>query len=387
MALHFSRNEYDDRIARTCKAMDREGVDALLCFRQESMYWLTGFDTFGYVFFQCLVLRNDGRMVLLTRAPDLRQAQLTSIIDDIRIWVDRENGNPVDDLRGILSELGLEGRRLGVEYEAYGLTARNGRRLDDGLSGFAKLQDASLLVSRLRVIKSPAEIEYVRRAGELGDAALDAARPLVVENAFEGEILGAMQAAVFDGGGDYSGNEFIVGSGQNALLCRYQTGRRHLDRNDQLTLEWAGVYHRYHAAMMRTLVIGEVPQRQKDLFRAARDALRAVEARLVPGGTFGEAFDAHAETLDRAGLREHRLNACGYSLGTTFAPNWMDWPMLYSGNPVEIRPGMTIFCHMIISDSDNGLAMTLGRTSLVGESGPELLSGRPLDPGFSVDDD
>jgi len=386
MALHFTAEEFSGRVARTCEAMQQAGLDALLCFRQESMYWLTGFDTFGYVFFQCLVLRADGRMALLTRAPDLRQAQLTSNIEDIRIWVDREGGNPVDDLKAVLDDFGLANQRLGVEYEAYGLTARNGRRLDEGLANYARLEDASTLVSRLRVVKSPAEIEYVRRAGELGDDALAAAWPLIRPGAFEGDILAAMQGAVFSGGGDYSGNEFIIGSGNHALLCRYQTGRRHLDADDQLTLEWAGVYHRYHAAMMRTIAIGDVPQRQKDLYRAARDALLAVEERLVPGNTYGEAFAAHADVMDRAGLQNHRLNACGYSLGTTFAPNWMDWPMLYSGNPVEFEPGMTVFCHMIIADSDAGLAMTLGRTSLVTDGQPECLSKAPLDPGFSIEE-
>lgn len=385
MALHFTEHEYADRVARTCRAMDEAGLDALLCFRQESMYWLTGYDTFGYVFFQCLVLRADGRMALLTRAPDLRQARLTSTIEDIRIWVDREGGNPVDDLRDVLADFGLENRRLGAEYEAYGLTARNGQRLRDGLAGFVRLEDASTLVSRLRVVKSAAEIEHVRRAGELADDALAAARPLIGPGAFEGDILAAMQGAVFSGGGDYSGNEFVIGSGDHALLCRYQTGRRHLDADDQLTLEWAGVRHRYHAAMMRTIVIGEVPRRQRDLYRAARDALHAVEERLAPGNTFGEAFAAHAEVMDRAGLQAHRLNACGYSLGTTFAPNWMDWPMLYADNPVVFEPGMTIFCHMIIADSDHGLAMTLGRTSLITEDGAECLSRQALDPGFGVD--
>ena len=144
-------------------------------------------------------------------------------------------------------------------------------------------------------------------------------------------------------------------------------------------MEWAGAYRHYHAAMMRTVVIGEAPQRQRDMAKAAEEALLAVEAKLTPGNTFGEAFDAHAGALDKAGLRDHRMNACGYSLGTTFAPNWMDWPMLYHGNPVEIAPGMTIFCHMIIFDSEAGLAMSLGRTSLVTESGAESLSKAPLD--------
>jgi Xaa-Pro dipeptidase len=78
-------------------------------------------------------------------------------------------------------------------------------------------------------------------------------------------------------------------------------------------------------------------------------------------------------------MSEHRLNACGYSLGTTFAPNWMDWPMFYVGNPTIMRPGMVFFLHMIIFDSEAGLAMTLGRTSLVTEAGAEPLSKAPLD--------
>jgi Xaa-Pro dipeptidase len=64
-----------------------------------------------------------------------------------------------------------------------------------------------------------------------------------------------MQGAVFRGGGNYAGNEFIIGSDKRALLCRYASGRRNLDAHDQLTLEWSGAYARYHAAMMQTLII------------------------------------------------------------------------------------------------------------------------------------
>jgi len=378
MALHFTPEELVGRRARTCAAMAEAGLDGLLMFRQESMYYLTGYDTFGYVFFQCLYLGADGRMTLLTRAPDLRQARLTSVIEDVRIWVDHPEARPAEMLRDILEEYGCRGRRLGVEYEAYGLTARNGQRLEAALDGVCSLVDASELVSRLRVVKSPAEIAYVRRAGELADAAWDAARAETRPGAFEGDILAAMQGAVFRGGGDYPGNEYIIGSGPNALLCRYFAGRRHLDPRDQLTLEWVGVDRHYHAAMMRTICLGEPPARQREMYAAAEQTLLAVEERLRPGRTFGEAFDAHATALDAAGLAEHRLNACGYSLGTTFSPNWMDWPMLYHANPVEIAPGMVIFVHIIIFDSERGLAMTLGRTSLVTPDGPESLSRAPL---------
>jgi len=379
MALHFSEAELAERRKRTVAAMTADGLDGMLLFRQESMYYLTGYDTFGYVFFQCLYLGADGTMTLLTRAPDLRQAQNTSVIGDIRIWVDAPDAAPALELRAILEEHGCKGRRLGVEYESYGLTARNGKRLDAALDGFCTLIDASELISRLRVVKSAAEIAYARRAAELADDALDAAIEVAAPGISESDVLAAMQGAVFRGGGDYPGNPYIIGSADDALLCRTKSGRRTLTRNDQLNLEWAGTYLHYHAAMFRTLVFGELPDRQKRMYDVALEALLAVEDALRPGNIVGDAFQAHADVIDRAGMKEHRLNACGYSMGTTFQPNWMDWPMLYADNPVEIEPGMVYFCHMIIFDSDAKLAMCLGETVLTTSGAADRLSRSPLD--------
>ena len=379
MALHFSREELAERRARAIAAMAARGLDGLLLFRQESLYYLTGYDTFGYVFFQCLHLGADGRMTLLTRAPDLRQARHTSVIEDIRIWVDGPDADPAAELKAILDEQGCRGRRLGVELEAYGLTARNGLRLMVALDGFCTLIDVSDLVSRLRLVKSPAEVAYVRRAAELADAALDEAERLARPGAFEGDILAAMQGAVFRGGGDDPANEYIIGSGPDALLCRYFSGRRNLDADDQLTLEFAGVYRHYHSCLMRTIRIGAAPPRQREMHKVAVEALQACKAALKPGRPIGEVFDAHAAVLDGAGYRAHRMNATGYSLGATFAPNWMDWPMLYHGNPEPAAPGMVFFIHIIIFDSEAGLAMTTGQTVLVTDGGCEALSRRPLD--------
>jgi len=379
-SLHVEPDELAERRSRALAAMEAEGLSGLLLFRQESMYYLTGYDTFGYVFFQCLYLGADGQMTLLTRAPDLIQARFTSVIEDVRVWVDGPDAAPARELRAILAEHGRRGARLGVEWEAYGLTARNGQRLTAALDGFCELVDASELVSRLRVVKSPAELAFIRRAAELADNALEAGGRASGPGTFEGDILAAMHGEIYRGGGDDPANEFIIGSGPGALMCRYYTGRRTLDARDQLTLEFAGVYRHYHACLMRTLLIGDVDPRLFDMHRAAHEALLAAEAALRPGEPLGAVFDAHAQSLDRAGHRAHRLNACGYSLGATFAPNWMDWPMLYHGNPVEARPGMAFFIHIIIFDASRGLAMTLGRTSLVGASGAEPLSRASLDP-------
>ncbi|MFB4374266.1 Xaa-Pro peptidase family protein [Agrobacterium tumefaciens] len=379
MALHFELSEFDARRERLLAKMAEEKLDALLLFAQESMYWLTGYDTFGYCFFQTLVVKSDGSMTLLTRSADLRQARNTSIIENILIWVDRPNADPTLDLKNLLSDLDLLGAKIGVEYDTHGMTGRVARLLDNQLASFCQMSDASYLVSTLRLVKSPAEIAYARKAGQLADAALDAALPLIRPGADEAAILAAMQGAVLAGGGDYPANEFIVGSGADALLCRYKAGRRRLDDKDQLTLEWAGVSAHYHAAMMRTVVIGEQDFRQKELYSACLQNLTAIEEMLRPGKTFGDVFDVHARVMDERGLTRHRLNSCGYSLGARFSPSWMEHQMFHAGNPQEITADMTLFVHMIVMDSDSGTAMTLGQTYLTTDGAPEPLSRHNLD--------
>ena len=379
MALHFELSEFDARRERLIAKMAEEKLDAMLLFAQESMYWLTGYDTFGYCFFQTLVVKSDGSMTLLTRSADLRQARNTSTIENILIWVDRPNADPTLDLKNLLSDLDLLGAKIGVEYDTHGMTGRVARLLDNQLASFCQMIDASYLVSTLRLIKSPAEIAYARRAGQLADAALDAALELIKPGADEAAILAAMQGAVLGGGGDYPANEFIIGSGADALLCRYKAGRRRLDDKDQLTLEWAGVSAHYHAAMMRTVVIGEQDFRQKELYSACLKNLTAIEEVLQPGKTFGDVFDVHARVMDERGLTRHRLNSCGYSLGARFSPSWMEHQMFHTGNPQEITSDMTLFVHMIVMDSDSGTAMTLGQTYLTTDGAPEPLSRHGLD--------
>ena len=379
MALHFSKEEFERRKLKTLQSMKEQNLDALLMFRQESMFWLTGYDTFGYVFFQTLILDQNGKIILLTRAPDLRQAQNTSNISDIRIWVDKDGSNPTDDLKTILNEQNLKGKKIGIEYEAYGMTGRNALRLNKSLDNYCSVVDQSELITKHRVIKSIEEIVYVKKAAELADKALDEAWNYVKAGASEAKILAEMQKAVLEGGGDYPANEYIIGSGHNALLCRYQSEKRNLSDTDQLSIEWAGTFKHYHSAMFRTILVGKTNPKHIEMHKACVEALTNCEKKLIPGNTVGQVFDVHAKTFDNLGYKDSRMNACGYSMGATFSPNWMDWPMLYTGNPYVIQPGNIFFMHMILMDSDNELAMNLGETYLVTENGNERLGKQKLD--------
>ena len=374
MALHFTEQELKSRRDRVVAELQASRLAALLIFRQESMYYLTGYDTTGYSQFQCLYLGADGQLILLTRSADLRQARLTSVIEDIRLWVDRAGVNPGEDLWAILEEQGCRGQRVGVELEAWCLTGKRWEYVRAAMEGKCQWEDQSELVSRLRLVKSDAEIEYVRQAAALADEAYLAAQRTAMPGTPEQDVLAAMTSAVFQGGGDYTATRFIIGSGENALNVRNFTGYGALGDNDQLQLEFGGAYRHYHSCLMRTILTGEADPKHVAMHAACAEALQACKDACRPGATFGDIFQAHADSFDRAGFGEHKLNACGYSLGALYPPTWMDWPMIFRDNPVVVQPNMVIFMHMILLDSDTKLAMSVGDTVLTTAEGCETLT-------------
>jgi Xaa-Pro dipeptidase len=384
MTLHFERAEFEARIAGARQAMRSQDLAAMLLFAQESHYYLTGFDTSGFVFFQCAVLTADERPItLLTRRPDLEQARRTSIIEDIRLWLDREGADPSQELQSILEEHGLRGARIGVEMNTFGLNAMNWERVRRRLDGWCELVDASNLVRGLRVVKSPAELVHVRRAAELADGALRAMLETTKPGAFEGAIAAAGDRVILEGGGDPAPSGPVLGSGDRALLVRSATGFRHLDPVDQLTMEFAASYRHYCACLMRTVAVGRPDQRQRRMYEVTRDALAAMTEAAKPGRPLGEIDDAHRRVYDAAGFGGARMAACGYSLGATYRPTWMDVPpMLYSGNPMPAEPGMVLFLHAILVDAPANLAMSLGHTITITPDGGEVLS--KIEPDYTV---
>ena len=379
LRLRFSATEHADRLAHTRKILVARGLDALLVFAQESHYWLTGFDTSGYVFFQVGVITADARRtVLLTRRPDLAQARDASLYDDIRIWLNAEDANPAADLRDILIELGLHGSRVGIEYATYGLTAANHRAVEASLAGVVTLADASDIVRTLRLVKSPAELAYVREAARLADTAIEAMVDATAPGQLDSVVTAAGVAAMLAAGGDMPAGGPLVNSGPRAIYGRGIGGARRLEANDQMVIELGASRYRYHVCTEETIAIGTPRPRQRELFALATEAMAQVLDHARPGRALGELDDIHRRVLDRAGLSRERFAACGYALGCTFRPTWMDVPpMIYSGNPLIMTPGMVFFVHIMVPDSISGVAAGLGRTFIITEGAAENLSAIP----------
>ena len=375
--LHFTREEFESRIRAVCACMAEQGLDGLVLFRQDSMYYLTGYDTSGYTMFQGMYLGSDASLALLTRTADRIQSRETSILRDVRIWYDREDAAPGEDLRAMLADYGCRGKRLGVEYHAYGLTGQRARMVDAALDGFCELVDASDLVRLLRLVKSDAELGYVRKAGALCDRILEVSIEKTVPGASVKSVYGAMMQALCEGGGDPAASRWPMGAGDKALFGRYHTGDETVGETDQVVFEPGAAYRHYHACTMYNILTGRPRPGHAEMHRACAEALDACQEALRPGRTIGEVFDVHARTFERAGFGGAALAACGYTMGAMYPPTWMDWPMLWSGNPQVIEPGMVFFLHMILFDRERGLSMAIGESAIVTEGACERINHIP----------
>jgi Xaa-Pro aminopeptidase len=377
--LPFTLEEHLARQAKLRSAMAESGFDAILVFAQESHYWLTGYDSGGFVFFQCAVVTAEATPItLLTRRPDLLQARQTSTIEDIRLWWDAEDADPAGALREILREKGLASKRIAVEMNTHGLTGWNLYRIQVAMAGFCTLEFDRHMIRLLRLVKSPAEIAVMRQAGRLLDASLAAViaatRPGVMDSALTATYL----SVVLGGGGDMPPNAPLFNSGARAVYGRGVSQPRQLEATDQIVVEYPVALRRYNVKTEWTILLGRATDAQRRMYDTVRATLARMTEITRPGTTLGEIFDAHAQGLDDAGYRAHRFGATGYSVGLTYAPTSMDVPpMIYAGNPTRCVPGMVLFFHVMLGDSETGYAMGVGHTLLVTDGAAELLTGLP----------
>ena len=343
-------------------------LDGLVLFRQESMFYLTGYDTSGYSMFQAMYLGLDKGPTLLTRSADRIQSRNTSIVEDIQIWIDQEDASPAIELRRILKTHGCTNQRIGIEYHAYGLTGQRALMVNEALEGLCRLVDASDLVRLIRLVKSDLELEYVRKSGAICDTILQTSINHTRPGNTVKSVYGAMMNTLLCEGGDPTASRWPMGAGEAAVFCRYHTGDEIIAPQDQVVFEPAAAYRHYHTCMMYNILTGNVDPGHQAMNDACADALDACQQLLTVGNTVGDLYAAHEETMHTHGFSHAALSACGYSVGISYPPSWMDWPMIWKDNPQTLEAGMVFFLHMILLDDRTGLSMCIGETAIVTET-------------------
>ena len=378
---HFSREEFSQRQQKTRKHLQNLELDGLLLFKIEDMYWLTGYESDGFCIFGSMFIGTEGALTHLARPADLGNLSYSSICEDVRISPDTEDSTRAEHIKDMLRSLGMEGKKIGIQVDTMGLTPRLFLEISEILDGWCELTVAPDFIRILRLVKSPQELNYFRKAGEVMDIVMDKVIEATYPGAFEGDIYATFYDTLFRLDADLPAHIPPLGSGESALNLRYTTKRKNVSENDQVTLELGLAYRHYHVACMGVVLTGpEINKRHLKMHKTSVTALDEVQAALRPGTTVGELFDIYKEILEEHGEHDAVLTVAGYTMGAMWPPTWMEEPMIFEGNPLVLEENMTFFTHMILNDRETGLSMAVGETAIVTKDAPEIITHTPREP-------
>jgi Xaa-Pro dipeptidase len=367
---------------------DQHDIDALIVNSPENIYYLIGLSHQGYFAFTMLVLPREGDPSLLTRKMEAYTiSQQAPDIDHIGYGDDEDAGTAAVKT---LKDLGIATGRIGVDRSSMFLPAGVWEDLEQGLPGVEWVDTSRTastserfragLVDEVRLVKSPAEIEYIRKAASISDRAVVAGLATAGVGINEMEVAAVVYREMILGGGEYPGFVPLIRSSET-LLQEHATWRdRHLKPGEKLFIELSGASARYHAPLTRMAYVARADAGADRAQALAIEALESVVSALRPGVETGSVYDTWQEVVDE-GLGHDRLRRhhCGYSVGIGYPPSWVGSSTVLGirrGGKVEIKSGMTFHVLSWITDADLG-DYFVSDTAIVGDDGAEIVTSTP----------
>ncbi len=383
VTLPFSQIEYDARLAKTRAAMQANGIDLLIVSDPSNMGWLTGYDGWSFYVHQCVLVPPEGQPIWYGRGQDANGAKHTvwlphdNIIGYPDHYVQSTERHPMDLLARIIGERGWDRFGIGVEMDNYWFSAAAFAALQRGLPN-ARFADATGLVNWQRAVKSPPEIEYMRRAARIVEAMhqriLERIEPGMRKCDLVAEIYDAGIRGVDGFGGDYPALVPLLPSGAEASAPHLTWDDRPLQRGEGTFFEIAGCYRRYHCPLSRTVFLGRPPPAFLDAEKAVLEAMEAGLAAAKPGNTCEDIAQAFFAVLQRYGIKKD--NRTGYSIGMSYPPDWGERTMsLRTGDRTVLQPGMAFHFMSGLWLETMGLEIT--ESIVITQAGVECLAQVP----------
>jgi Xaa-Pro dipeptidase len=369
--LLFPMEEYERRLYDLRRRMGASGVEALIVTDPEGMHYLTTYQTIGYYYFQALVVPLEGEPFMVIRLLEDTNVTSRTWIEHSRPYLDTED--PIEKLMHSLEEFGLHKSRIGYDRKGYFFRAHEQEKLF-ALCPNASFIECSGLVEEGRLIKSDYEIAIMQKAAQAAQAGMEAGINATAIGASENDVAAEIHHAMYKAGGEYPALSPFVASGPRCLIGHATWEGRIIEAGDCVMLEIGGCVQRYHAAMMRTVYLGEPPSELKDAEAIVLEAIQATIDTIRPGITAQKADAVNRSIIAGNTIGAGQATRSGYSIGIGFAPDWGEGHIL-SLQPSETRllePNMTF--HLIPWIQIPGLGvMALSETIRVTETGCESL--------------
>lgn len=385
--LKFSREEFAQRLAKTRQAMEAKGVDVLICSDPSNMAWLTGYDGWSFYVHQAVIVPPSGEPIWYGRGQDANGAKRTAYIGHDNIvgyadhYVQSTERHPMDFLSKVIADRGWGSKRIGVEMDNYWFSAAAFASLQKHLPN-ARFSDATALVNWQRAIKSPTEIDYMRKAARI----VEAMHARIVDKIEVGMRKCDLVAEIYDAGtrgidgpdgwigGDYPAIVPLLPSGVDASAPHLTWDDKPMKSGEGTFFEIAGCYNRYHCPISRTVFLGKPTQEFLEAEKATLEGMEAGLAAAKPGNSCEDIANAFFGVLKTYGIIKD--NRTGYSIGLSYPPDWGERTMsLRPGDKTELKPGMTF--HFMTGLWLETMGLEITESILITETGVECLANLP----------
>jgi ectoine hydrolase len=381
--LKFSRGEYADRLAKTRRAMEARGVDLLIVTDPSNMAWLTGYDGWSFYVHQAVIVPPDGEPVWFGRGQDANGAKRTAYLDHSNIigyadhYVQSTERHPMDYLSQVLTDRGWGSKRIGVEMDNYYFSAAAFASLTKHLPN-ARFVDTTALVNWQRAVKSPTELDYMRKAARI----VESMHQRIVDKIEVGMRKCDLVAEIYDAGtrgvegigGDYPAIVPLLPSGADASAPHLTWDDKPMKAGEGTFFEIAGCYNRYHCPLSRTVFLGKPTQEFLDAEKATLEGMEAGLAAAKPGNACEDIANAFFAVLKKYGIVKD--NRTGYPIGISYPPDWGERTMsLRPGDRTELKPGMTF--HFMTGLWLETMGLEITESIVITETGVECLANVP----------
>jgi Xaa-Pro aminopeptidase len=379
--LAFPEPEYRERVRKTQKLMADRGIDFLLVSGTPNLGYLTGYDSTMSCGYTIGILDQTGEVTLHCSELEAPCALLFSTIKKIDVFYWYEAQDTATQLGKILSDRGANGKRIGLEmgnaetFASGAFDTKSYLRLVEVLPK-ATFVDATRLVLDVRLIKSSAEIAYMKQAGQYTWAGLKASLDAAAEGKTDNQVVAAGYAAMIAAGSELMSIDPMIMTGKRAGYMPHIPYKRvKLAKGDAIYLEYSGCHQRYNAPSMRSAVIGPPPDGIKRLSDACIKSLELLLENIRPGRTGDDVAGIAKKAFDAAPKDTFFHGGYGYGIGMGFQPTWTENPVYIAEGAMDVlRPGMTFHLPLCAWVPTDKYGVGFSESVVVTDKGCDLLT-------------
>ncbi len=372
----FPQQELIERVEAVRAQMREHQLDGLIVTIPENIYYLTGLDHWGFFACHLLILPLTGDLVIAARA--MEGATVANQVHNARFSGHSDTEDAGEFFASVIKREGLGGARLGIEKKSLFLTAHIAEKLSEGLPG-VQWSDTSTLIHELRLVLSPLEQNYTRRAAQAADAGTIAAIGALQAGASDYEVAAECHHAMILAGSEYPGFGPFIRSTRRRPGDEHTTWRGDIfEDGDPVLLEVGAAYRKYQAPMGRLVYVGSAPAMAEEAADLSIRGMQAIADAIRPGVTVGEVYDAWHTIAEDSGLDNYHRHHCGYLVGIGFPPSWTGGSAVTGirrGGDRVLRTGMAFHLHSWFTETGRG-DYFISNTALLTDSGCDILTKR-----------